>query len=965
VLHHAEVQPGDADWLVGGSMRAADGVSVGVLGPLEVVVDGRAVVLTSGRLRALLAVLAMSAGESVSVERLASAVWDEQLPANPRKAVQNYVTRLREQLGGGLVGTRPGGYVLGAAPEQVDALRFVRLLDAAAAAADPRVERGLLVKALGLWRGVPFEGVPSGWLEATEASGLVERYLAAAERRVDLDLAMGRAGELVAGLRELVARYPLRESLWVRLLVALARCGRQAEALEEYAAVRARLAEELGTDPGAELQQVYADLLAGRTPELSDTAGPPVDLRVVPRQLPLGGRDFTGRQDELAWLCKVLTGAGQHGPVVVGAIAGTGGVGKSALAIHAAHQVAEQFPDGQLYVDLHGATAGLHPLAPLEVLGRFLRALGMAPAAVPTGLEETSAAFRSWVAGRRVLVVLDNAADAAQVRPLLPASSGCGVVVTSRRALVDLDGAVHLQLEVLAPDEAVELLGRLAGRERVAAEPEAAVEVARRCGWLPLALRIAGARLAARPRWSVAALVRRLADAQGRLDELQVAETGVRASLAVSWQQLDGSDDPLDRAAAAAFGLLGVLDGPEVGVPVVARLLDQPEQAAEGVLERLVDAQLLETSRPGRYRLHDLLRLYARELARKHHHEDERAAALTRALGFYVATAWQTLPLLRPGDYRLTRADERWRKGGLELADDAAALDWLETERANLLAAVRQAAATPGGPPEIAIQLTQALFGYFWVRSHWGDWVQANQIALGVARRVGDLAAQAQADNDLGGGYWRQGRYEEALAYGQQALALRRKLGDRRAEAGSLGNLGAIRQSQGRYEEALAYLQESLTILREMGDRRGQAHSLANLGELHQRLGRYEEALACLQESLAINRDMSDRSSQAESMGSLGVVYQRQGHYEEALACLQESLAIYRELGDRRGEVQSLYDFGVVYQRQGHYEEALAHLRESLAIRRELGDAHGEAETLREIGVALRALGRSDEAQVH
>jgi tetratricopeptide (TPR) repeat protein len=408
-----------------------------------------------------------------------------------------------------------------------------------------------------------------------------------------------------------------------------------------------------------------------------------------------------------------------------------------------------------------------------------------------------------------------------------------------------------------------------------------------------------------------------------------------------------------------------VLDGPEVGVPVAGRLLDQSEGAAERLLERLVDAQLLETPRPGRYRLHDLLRLYARELAHQQHPEPVRAAALTRAIGFYVASAWQTLALLRPGDYRLGQADDRWRKGGLEFADDTAALGWLEIERANLLAAIRQAATTPDMPSEIGVQLAQALFGYFWVRSHLGDGVQTSQLALWVARRAGDPAAEAQAHNDLGAVHYRQGRYDQALAHLHESLAIRRELGDRTGQALSLGNLGKIYQWQDRHEEALACLHESLAICRELHDRRGQASNLANLGELHQRQGRYEEALACLHESLAIRRELADRHGQAHSLANLGNVYERQARYDEGLACLHESLAILRELGDRRGEGYGLHDLGVVHQRQGRHEEALACLRESLVIRRELGEPHGEAESLRQLGMALRALGRPEQARAH
>ena len=799
--------------------------------------------------------------------------------------------------------------------------------------------------------------------------GLSEQRLVVLGQRIEAELATGRHGELVAELRALCERYPLREGLWAQLLTALYRSGRQADALAAYRRVRGLLAEELGIDPGPELQRLHQAILTGDPAlEAPHPPTPPVPAPVRPRaagtpsQLPMDVADFVGRSNLVVHIEALL---GDDQLVRVVALSGPPGVGKTALAVHVAHRLRARFPDGQLYVDLHGATAGLRPLAPLEVLGRLLRALGADPAAIPTGLEEASAAWRSQVAGRRLLVVLDNAADATQVAALLPGSAGCGVLVTSRRALVGLPGAVLLELEVLAPGEAAALLGRVAGPARVAAEPEAAAELVRCCGGLPLALRIAGARLAARPTWPVAALAERLADTQGRLDELALAEIGVRASLSVSYEQLHASDVPADRAAAQAFGLLGVLDGPELGVLGVARLLDQPEDAAERALERLVDAQLLETPAPGRYRLHDLLRLYARELACEQHPEPERTAALTRALGLYVATAWQTFELLRPGDHRLASRDARWGKDELEFADEQAALDWLEAERANLLAAVEQAATTPGVPAEIAIQLAHALFGFFVVRSHRDDWVRVNQTALRVARRMGDLAAQAQAHNDLGIAYELQGRYDHALASLQESLALRRRLGDRLGLAAGLGNLGLVYQRQGRYEQALVCQQESLALYRELRDRRGEATSLTNLGDVHMHQGQYAEALVCHQESLAIDRELGDRRGQAVNLCNLGKVCERLGRYAEALAFQQESLAIDRELGDPYGEAESLNGLGVVYRRVERYDQALAFQQESLALRRELGDPHAEAESLRELGVTLRALDRLEEARAH
>jgi tetratricopeptide (TPR) repeat protein len=421
----------------------------------------------------------------------------------------------------------------------------------------------------------------------------------------------------------------------------------------------------------------------------------------------------------------------------------------------------------------------------------------------------------------------------------------------------------------------------------------------------------------------------------------------------------------LERAAAEGFGLLGVLDSPEVGVPVAARLLDQPDEATERVLERLVDTQLLETTSPGRYRLHDLLRLYAREQAARQRTAPERAAALGRALGLYAATAWHTMRLLRPADPRLARADDRWTSGGLEFADATAALDWLEAERANLLAAVQQAATTSGVPPALALQLAHALFGLFIVRSHWQDWVQVNQTALEVARRVGDQAAQAQAQADLGLVHFRQGRYAEAVSCHRESLAIRRELGDRHGQGASLNDLGNVYGRQGRHQQALDCHQEGLAIRRELGDRHGLAISLSNLGEVSQRLGRYQEALDSLRESLDIHRELGDRRCQAISLGNLGNVHERMARYQEALAYQRDSLVIRRELGDREGQAYSLTDLGVVHRRLGRHQEALDCLEESLAIRRELGDSYGQADSLRELGVTLRALGRPEEARAH
>ncbi len=502
--------------------------------------------------------------------------------------------------------------------------------------------------------------------------------------------------------------------------MALYRNGRQADALAAYQRLRRTLTDDLGIDPSQALRDLQAAIL--RQEPALELAPPPITLAPagparapMPRQLPAPPQSFTGRAQELAQLDAIAaTADNQPVVVVVAAISGSAGVGKSALVIHAANRLAKHFPDGQLYINLQGATAGMAPLEPLEVLGRFLRALGVSGDQVPDGVDEATARFRSELADQRLLVVLDNAADTDQVLPLLPGQSGCAALITSRRVLAGLDTASHLHLDVLAAAEAIELLGRLAGKDRIAAEPEATSEVAQRCGWLPLALRIAGARLAARPGWPVRALAERLTDATRRLEELEASGLAVRASFEVSLHALQHSGDTGDQAAARAFGLLGLSDGPDLSLTAAARLLNEPEPAADRLLERLVDAQLLETPSPGRYQFHDLMRLYADQLAMRQYPEPERMAALTRLFGFFTATAWESLRLLRPGDRRLATADPRWARGGLRFADMAAALAWLEAERANLMAAIGQAAvAAPGIPAEVAYQLTRALFGFF------------------------------------------------------------------------------------------------------------------------------------------------------------------------------------------------------------------------------------------------------------
>jgi len=879
-------------------------MQVRLLGPVDVAVDGASRPVRGLRRKAVLAVLALHGGGIVSTGRLVDVVWGEAAPSTAVNTLQSHVSHLRQILGSrDAIRVRPPGYVLNLDDEATDVQAAERLIRQGTQSPDHSDRARQIRAALGLWRGRPLVDVAGvAWLDE-QAERLDQLQLQARRALIDARLALGEHAQLLPDLEQLTRDHPFDEQIHGQLMLALYRTGRQADALAAFKRLRRTLADDLGIDPSQALRDIEAAIL--RQHPALDLA-PPAVTRArsqeparspVPRQLPAPPQSFTGRARELAQLDAVAATADKAPTVVISAMSGIAGVGKSALAVYAANRLAKHFPDGQLYVNLQGAAAGMAPLDPLEVLGRFLRALGVSGDQVPAEVDEAAARFRSELADRRLLVVLDNAHDIDQVLPLLPGQSGCAALITSRRVLAGLDVASHLHLGVLEADEAIKLLGRLAGQDRVALEPEATLEVARRCGWLPLALRIAGARLAARPGWPVRALAERLADATHRLEELQASGLAVRASFEVSLHALQHSADPVDHSAARAFGLLGLPDGPDLSLTAAARLLDEPEPATDRLLERLVDAQLLETPSPGRYQFHDLMRLYAHQQATRQYPASARMAALTRLFGFLTATAWQSLRLLRPGDRRLATADPRWAQGELRFVDAAAALSWLEAERVNLMAAIGQAAAAaPAIPADVVYQLTRALFGFFDVRSYWHDELRADETALRLARAAGDRAAQAQACIDLGSLHYQTGRYQEGIVLLREGLVLARELGDRFGEAASLSNLGSIHERLGNYQEALTWQQDSLTLRRELGDRFGEAASLNNFGVVHERLGNYREAIACQQDSLTICRELGDRHGQAEALRDLGDALLGAGRPQQAREAWQEALELCEAL---------------------------------------------------------------------
>ncbi|HEY0639154.1 MAG TPA: tetratricopeptide repeat protein, partial [Pseudonocardiaceae bacterium] len=683
----------------------------------------------------------------------------------------------------------------------------------------------------------------------------------------------------------LVAAEPGDERLWTALATALHR-ARRTEAAAEACAEGLRVARERGLDAPA-LRRLQTAVLRGN---------PPADERPRPFQLPPDVAEFIGREAELAGLVP------DAGPFVV-AVDGKPGIGKSALVTRLAHELAPRFPDGVLHVDLRGAEPGR--LEPVAVLGRFLAALGET-AAASADVDAASAAFRSALTGRRVLVVLDNAADAAQVRPLLPAGPGCAVLVTSRRALVELDVTAAVTLDLLSVPEAVTLLGRLAGPGRTAAEPDAAREIVRHCGLLPLAVRIAGARLRARPRWRLAELAGKLADDHGRLAELAAGDLAVLSSFELGYRALTAPD-------ARLFRLLGLLDGADAGVGVAAAVAGLDPSVAEAGLERLVDAQLLESHHAGRYRFHDLLRLFARRCAGDDPPE-ERAAAVGRAMRWYVDAA--------------RRADEGLRPAGRRdpaRPDAAAALAWFDAERANLVSAAEQ------GGDDVAPALNEALLHYFNIRKSWPDWLTVCRAAVAAAERSGDRRAEALAHRHLGMICTQRRRLPAALRHMRRALGLFRELGEREATAKLYGDLGVLHAQLGEHDEAIASLGAALTTSREIGNRSMESVVLNNLGLVQCERSRYEAAARCVEEALAIERDLGG-AARAATLESLGTIRLRQGRHREAAVAYRRSLRAARAMDDRWSEAHALRGLGLTAREVRGPAAARPHLRRALAI---------------------------------
>lgn len=971
-------------------------VTVNLLGSVEIRRAGQLVRTGGGRMTVVLAMLALSVGRPVGASALIEAVWDSHLPQSAAGSLQNHVLRLRRMLGADAIRTTPTGYLLALEPDQVDLWRFRRLAGEAAATAarDPQAARTLLVEALALWRGEPLDGLASEELRRDAVPALIEERLAALDRRIALDFAAGRHADTIVELRATVAKHPLRETSWWQLITALAAAGRKAEALGRYHEIQARLRDQLGTYPSAELRTLHQQLLLDdehRAPDpapeprpepepASPPAPPPTPIPTIDSRSDLPGdiADLTGRREAVAWLLAALPEdpAQALAPTVM-AIDGMAGVGKTALVVHLAHHLAARCPDGQLFIDLRGHTPGHQPVEPAAALSSLLAKLGVTDGQIPDTLEDRAALWRAKLAGRRMLVLLDNAAGTAQVRSLLPGAAGCLVLITSRRRLLALTATRSLSLDVLPPDDALHLLGAITGRHRLDAEPEATREVLDLCGNLPLAIRIVGARLAARPAWSITHLAERLRDQRHRLSELAAEDTSVATAFTVSYQQLTPDQQFLFRA-------LGAHPGPDFDRFLAAAVAGIDPATAEQGLEDLLDAHLLMQPATDRYRFHDLLRAHARHPAEPTgppgaandnsaasntdtDTDTEQRTAVARLLDYYLAAVHEAAGLISPTtrkpDIHLAHPPDTLPP----MADQADAIAWCEQERSNLVAAIVFAAAENWYTH--AWQLPWLLGTFFHLRGHFQDWITIGQRAHNVLDHATDPAARPEILRWLGLAYHHVGRGDEALDLLGQARTGYEANGDWDGLAEVSGDLGLLAITAGRYTEAIGHHWLALELFQRAKAERGaeggllgEATNLLSVGNALLILGRHHGAIGYHQRALTVSREIGDRRGEGVAAVFLALSLQRSGRIAEAFKYHQLALRLNEENGDRPNVAVTLNSQGLLYRQRGKMSRALDHHRQSLELVREIGERSTEAAIINDYAATLLLDGQQQEA---
>ncbi|MBV9448642.1 MAG: tetratricopeptide repeat protein [Streptosporangiaceae bacterium] len=901
-----------------------------ILGPMRVTDQDMTLSVSGVRQRTVLGALLAHANRPVPGEQLAEIVWDGGPPPGAVATLRTYVMRLRRGLGSqgaSRIVTRDAGYLVEISDDELDARVFETLCHDTGTAIRAHAWSEAAVtaaRALALWRGTPLVDVLSQRLRDSWTPHLDQHRLQAVEWHIEAELHLDRPEHLVSQLRDLITQHPLRERFHAQLMLALACSGRQAEALAAYQNARQVLVDQVGIEPGPELRNLQERILAGdagllASPRDGTLPGPVPAAAAVPHQLPAAPRLFTGRASELALLTVALDGrAASSATPVISAIGGASGIGKTWLALHWAHQNLDRFPDGQLYVNLRGFDPSGQPMPAQTAIRGFLDALGVDPAAVPADTAAQAGLYRSIVAGKRMLIVADNAREADQVIPLLPGSPGCAVLVTSRRRLTGLiaaHGAIPVDVNMLGEDEARQVLVRHLGQARVAAEPDAVAELLACCGGLPLALGIVAARALARPSLPLATLADELRDTTARLDALAAGDLAANTRAVLSW-----SYDALDLEAASTLGLLALSPGPDIGLPAAASLTAMPSGRVRTVLRELEDAYLLQQHISGRYRMHDLIRLYATERASHDHTPAEWEAALRRVCDFYTHTAYTADRLLDPHRPPIRLDPAATGTCPLELPGEQAALAWLEDEQPSLLAAQSTAATRHWHP--VVWQLAWTLDTFHRRRAHHHDALAAWQAALNAAAHLPDPTTRAVAHRRLASALIDVDRLNEAIEHLYQALALADDHHDPTDQAITHRALAWAWERLGDDRQALHHAIRGLELYQALDQPVGEAHALNAVGWLAARLGDYDTARANCQTALTLHRRHHSPDGEAAALDSLGYVEHHTGHHRQAIRLYQQALTVLRGLGDTYEAAGVLDHLGDPHVALGQYDRA-------------------------------------------
>ncbi|GAA2586684.1 tetratricopeptide repeat protein [Actinomadura fulvescens] len=932
-----------------------------LLGPVRASVAGRPVNIGVRKQRLLLAVLCLEVNQEVGTERLIRLLWPQGPPPTARGMVHTYVSGLRTTLaktGAADHGIRiergRSGYVLRCDPGRIDVHRFRALAAEARAGSDDEHRVTLLGRALALWRGPALTGAGDEQARAQLAGGLEESRLNATEDLVEARLRLGRHHAVLHELLALVAEHPNRPRLTGALMLALHRAGRTADALEVYQAMRRRLREDLGLDPPPELRELHVAMLRG-DPGLAagQGAGPGPGTgpaEPAPRQLPADLTTFTGRNTELDQLERDSLAGDAPPAVVISAIDGMAGVGKTALAVHAAHRLASRFPDGQLFVDLHGFTQGMAPVDPVDALDGMLRGLGVPGEQIPPSGEGRAALYRTRLADKRMLILLDNAVSEGQVRPLLPGAPGCLVLITSRVRLTDLDDVRPLSLDVLPLEDAVILFTRIAGHDH---PRHLVAEIAELCGRLPLAVRTAAARLRSRPGWTAAHLAQRLRDHEHRLAELHAGRRSVSVAIDLSYHQLDPPRQRLYR-------FLSLPPGPDIDAYAAAALAGTALAETVRLLDDLVDEHLLEEPAAGRFRFHDLLRAHAAQAAAREETEPERRAALTRLLDHYTHTASFAMNVVYPHD-----ADNLPRVCDApgptpDIGEKPRAAAWLDDELTNLLAAAH---CSGHGKPHHTLRLSTILHRHLRTRADYTRAAELHSHALRTAREMGDRTGEIEASWRLGYAEWFKGNYALAEASFRQALETADATGHRTGALNALHGLGHIYLMQGQHETAADCYRQALEHARGIGHQAGELEARWGLGHIHRLLVLPDEAAEHFERAVQIARTIGHHEGELNALYGLGHVRRLQARNDAALDCYQQALDIAYATGDRVGEATALRGLGHIQLKQGLHGRAADSYERALDAARATGHRFSEVNALRGLGHAHLRQGLHDKAE--